>query len=78
MQNEYKYKTNLDPLVESGFQNLTPSKNDRSVFQQLKPSKTKLTHTLVKYDGDVGFDFFGFNIRQYKVGIHQSNTDRLL
>lgn len=43
---------------------------------ELKPSKTKLSHTLVKYNGNIGFDFLGFNIRQYKVGIHQSNTDQ--
>ncbi|NEQ83058.1 MAG: group II intron reverse transcriptase/maturase [Moorea sp. SIO2I5] len=33
---------------------------------ELKPSKTKITHTLD------GFDFLGFNIRQYKVGKNQS------
>ncbi|WP_353813040.1 group II intron maturase-specific domain-containing protein [Moorena sp. SIO1G6] len=32
----------------------------------LKPSKTKVTHT------SKGFDFLGFNIRQYGVGKHQS------
>ena len=35
---------------------------------ELKPSKTKITHTLDKYEGNVGFDFLGFNIRQYHVG----------
>ncbi|NEN95895.1 MAG: group II intron reverse transcriptase/maturase [Moorea sp. SIO3I7] len=33
---------------------------------ELKPSKTKITHTLD------GFDFLGFTIRQYQVGKHQS------
>ncbi|NET64460.1 MAG: group II intron reverse transcriptase/maturase [Moorea sp. SIO1G6] len=33
---------------------------------ELKPNKTKVTHT---FDG---FDFLGFNIRQYKVGKNQS------
>ncbi|NEO82454.1 group II intron reverse transcriptase/maturase [Moorena sp. SIO4G3] len=33
---------------------------------ELKPSKTLITHTLD------GFDFLGFNIRQYKVGKNQS------
>ena len=33
---------------------------------ELKPSKTKITHT---FDG---FDFLGFNIRQYKVGKNHS------
>jgi RNA-directed DNA polymerase len=35
---------------------------------ELKPSKTRIAHTLEKVDGLVGFDFLGFNIRQYKVG----------
>ena len=37
---------------------------------ELKPSKTRITHTL---EGErPGFDFLGFNIRQYKVGKHHS------
>jgi RNA-directed DNA polymerase len=39
---------------------------------ELKPSKTKITHTLKEHEGNVGFDFLGFNIRQYKVGNNQS------
>jgi RNA-directed DNA polymerase len=35
---------------------------------ELKPSKTKITHTYEKYNGEVGFDFLGFNVRQFKVG----------
>lgn len=35
---------------------------------RLKNSKTRISHTLHKYEGNVGFDFLGFNIRQYKVG----------
>lgn len=35
---------------------------------ELKPSKTCITHTLNEYQGHVGFDFLGFNIRQYAVG----------
>jgi RNA-directed DNA polymerase len=35
---------------------------------ELKPSKTKITHTLNEYEGNVGFDFVGFTIRQYQVG----------
>lgn len=34
---------------------------------ELKPSKTHLTHTLNQLDGRVGFDFLGFNVRQYRV-----------
>ena len=32
---------------------------------EMKPSKTKIVHTLEEHDGQVGFDFLGFNIRQY-------------
>src|SRR5437660_10532366 len=35
---------------------------------ELKASKTRIAHTLEKVDGHAGFDFLGFNIRQYKVG----------
>lgn len=35
---------------------------------ELKPSKTKLTHTLNEIEGNVGFDFLGFHIQQHKVG----------
>ncbi|MEG4521219.1 MULTISPECIES: group II intron reverse transcriptase/maturase [unclassified Microcoleus] len=39
---------------------------------ELKPSKTKLTHTLNKYNGNVGFEFLGFHVQQYKVGNYRS------
>jgi RNA-directed DNA polymerase len=40
---------------------------------ELKPSKTRLTHTLKKYGGEKpGFDFLGFYIRQYPVGKYNS------
>src|SRR6476469_1990586 len=35
---------------------------------ELKPSKTKLTHTLNEYNGNVGFEFLGFHIQQHQVG----------
>ena len=35
---------------------------------ELKPSKTQITHTLNRYNDTVGFDFLGFEIRQYRVG----------
>ncbi|HYX51396.1 MAG TPA: group II intron reverse transcriptase/maturase, partial [Ktedonobacteraceae bacterium] len=35
---------------------------------ELKPSKTKITHTLTPYEGIVGFDFLGFAVRQFPVG----------
>ena len=35
---------------------------------ELKPEKTKIAHTLERYEGNQpGFDFLGFNIRQWKV-----------
>jgi RNA-directed DNA polymerase len=38
--------------------------------------KTRLTHTLDEYEGNVGFDFLGFNIRQYHVSKHRTRTYR--
>jgi RNA-directed DNA polymerase len=35
---------------------------------ELKDSKTRITHTLHEYDGQVGFDFLGFHFRQHHVG----------
>jgi len=34
----------------------------------LNPKKTRLTHTLTPVEGQIGFNFLGFNIRQYPVG----------
>lgn len=43
---------------------------------ELKPSKTRLTHTLEEYGEEKsGFDFLGFNIKQFKVGKHHSGKD---
>ncbi|MBE9058736.1 group II intron reverse transcriptase/maturase [Sphaerospermopsis sp. LEGE 08334] len=40
---------------------------------ELKPSKTKLVHTLEQYQQEQpGFDFLGFTIKQYPVGKYQS------
>ncbi len=36
--------------------------------RELKPSKTRITHTLNDYQGHVGFDFLGWTIRQFPVG----------
>ncbi|MCB0033651.1 MAG: group II intron reverse transcriptase/maturase, partial [Anaerolineales bacterium] len=42
---------------------------------ELKPSKTRITHTLYHHQGTVGFDFLGFHIRQYPVGkTHSGKT----
>jgi RNA-directed DNA polymerase len=42
---------------------------------ELKPSKTRISHTLTPHEGNVGFDFLGFNIRQHPVGKHQSGCN---
>jgi RNA-directed DNA polymerase len=39
---------------------------------ELNPNKTCISHTLNPYEGNLGFDFLGFNIRQYPVGKHHS------
>ena len=40
---------------------------------ELKPSKTRLAHTLNNYEQEKpGFDFLGFNIRQFNVGKYHS------
>ena len=39
---------------------------------ELKPSKTRICHTLKRVDGQVGFDFLGFNIRSYEVSKYKS------
>ncbi|MEH2055617.1 MAG: group II intron maturase-specific domain-containing protein [Nostoc sp.] len=40
---------------------------------ELKPSKTRLTHTLNKYGNEEpGFEFLGFNVRQFQVGKNHS------
>lgn len=40
---------------------------------ELKPSKTRFSHTLVEFEGNVGFDFLGFSIRQYETGKYRSS-----
>lgn len=39
---------------------------------ELKPSKTRISHTLNMYEGYVGFDFLGFTVRQFPVGKYHS------
>ena len=34
----------------------------------MNPKKTRITHTLTPYEGNVGFDFLGFAVRQFPVG----------
>jgi RNA-directed DNA polymerase len=40
----------------------------------LSPSKTRVTHTLEKYEENVGLTFLGFDIRQFKAGKYRSGT----
>lgn len=43
---------------------------------ELKPNKTRIVHTLQEYENQKpGFDFLGFNIRQYRVGKYQSGRN---
>ena len=44
---------------------------------ELKPSKTRISHTLNPVEGKVGFDFLGFEVRQYHVGYHRSGKAHL-
>jgi RNA-directed DNA polymerase (EC 2.7.7.49) len=44
----------------------------KDIGLELKPSKTKLTHTLNEYEGNIGFEFLGFHVQQHKVGNYQS------
>ncbi|HOG46751.1 MAG TPA: group II intron reverse transcriptase/maturase [Anaerolineae bacterium] len=43
---------------------------------ELKPSKTHITHTLKAHNGTTGFDFLGFNVRQYPVGKTHSGRNK--
>jgi RNA-directed DNA polymerase len=42
---------------------------------QLSPKKTRITHTLDSYEGNVGFDFLGYTVRQFRVGITHTGRD---
>lgn len=46
---------------------------------EMKPSKTRITHTLEPVEGPVGFDFLGFHFRQYTRGknrcVHGTHGD---
>lgn len=38
----------------------------------LHPEKTRITHTLHPHEGNVGFDFLGFTVRQFPAGKHHT------
>lgn len=44
----------------------------RPLGLELKPSKTRITHTLESINGNIGFDFLGFTIRQFPVGKYKT------
>ncbi len=45
---------------------------------ELKPSKTRLAHTLIEHNGqDAGFNFLGFNVRQYPVGKYSTGCNTI-
>ena len=47
----------------------------KDIGLELKPSKTRIAHTLkpeLSEDGVAGFDFLGYNIRQIPSGVHSS------
>jgi RNA-directed DNA polymerase len=47
----------------------------REMGLELKPSKTRIAHTLETHeDNESGFNFLGFNIRQFPVGKYQSGS----
>ena len=50
----------------------------KDIGLELKPAKTRITHTLnpkLSEDGIAGFDFLGYNIRQFPVGKYRSATN---
>ncbi len=61
-------------------ENLDVIKNCQKIIEEwlndmglvLKPSKTRLTHTLETNEGETGFEFLGFHIQQHKVGNYRS------
>ena len=47
----------------------------RPLGLELKPSKTRLCHTLHAQEDPVGFDFLGFTVRQFPVGKYHTGTN---
>ncbi|GET44515.1 RNA-directed DNA polymerase [Microseira wollei NIES-4236] len=42
---------------------------------ELKPSQTKITHSLIEMDGNVGVEFLGFDVQQHKVGNYRAASN---
>jgi RNA-directed DNA polymerase len=47
----------------------------KEIGLEINEEKTSITHTLEKHEGRVGFDFLGFNIRQYPQGKKQCGNN---
>jgi RNA-directed DNA polymerase len=47
----------------------------RGMGLELKPSKTRIAHTLMEVDGRIGFDFLGFHVRQYPMGKYRTGLN---
>lgn len=47
----------------------------KEIGLELKPSKTRISHTLGSYEGNAGFDFLGFNFRQYPAGKNHTGNN---
>lgn len=41
----------------------------------INPKKTRITHTLTPYEGNVGFNFLGFTVRQFRMSKKHSGKD---
>jgi RNA-directed DNA polymerase len=63
-------KEMLDKATEA----VTTWLKDMGLF--LSPKKTRITHTLIPYEGNVGFDFLGFTVRQFPVGKTHTGRSR--
>jgi RNA-directed DNA polymerase len=44
----------------------------KDIGLELKPEKTRISHSLEEYEGNIGFDFLGFHIQHYHVGKYKS------
>ena len=47
----------------------------KDIGLELKPEKTRISHTLEEYEGNIGFDFLGFHVQHHKVGKYKSGLD---
>ena len=44
----------------------------KDIGLELKPEKTRISHSLEEYEGNSGFDFLGFHIQHYNAGKYKS------